>query len=120
MKQIICGPMVKRAAGLMIAMAMPLLPAVVLFLPFMGRGGAISDLETASGQKIPMPGNPSIAGIFCPKCKGYIDAPGGKPPPICPHRGCGYSFVQQAKPRSNPQTIPRLKTINPFDDFVFH
>ncbi len=98
----ICSILSKSAARLVIVLTLLLLPAGILFAPLPGHS-----------QNVPPVGNPTIAGTFCPKCKGYIDMPNGKRPSSCPH--CGYSFVQPARPK----TMPKLKPINPFGNSVF-
>ena len=102
MQQKICSVIGRNAGRLVVILALLLLPAGILFAPFPGHS-----------QNVPPVGNPTIVGTFCPKCKRYIDMPTGKRPSSCPY--CGYSFVQTAK----PNTIPKLKPINPFGDFLF-
>lgn len=62
--------------------------------------------------------NPSLAGIWCPACKGYISCPSGKRPAACPNPQCRYSFVQKAKPMMSPQlhqNLPQSTTYQPPD-----
>jgi uncharacterized Zn finger protein (UPF0148 family) len=92
----------KSAGRLVVVLALLLLPAGLVFAPLPGHS-----------QNVPPVGKPTIVGTFCPKCKRYIDMPTGKRPSSCPY--CGYSFVQQAQPK----TIPKLKPINPLGDFLF-
>jgi hypothetical protein len=105
MQPSICSLLGKSAARLVIVLTL-LLPAGILFAPQIGRA-----------QNIPMPGNPQIAGSWCPQCKKYFDMPNGKRPSSCPH--CGYSFVQPPKPKTPPQAGPKLKPINPFGNSLF-
>jgi DNA-directed RNA polymerase subunit RPC12/RpoP len=107
MKQVICGLTVKSAVGLVVALTMLFLPACVLVAPQIGHA-----------QYVPPVGKPVMVAVPCPACKKWIKTPDGKMPSSCPY--CGYSFVQQAKPKPTPQTKPKLQAINPFGDFLFY
>ena len=106
MQSSICRRLGQTTARLVVVLTLLLPPAGMLPAPQLGRA-----------QNIPMPGNPQIAGSWCPQCKKYYDMPNGKRPSACPH--CGYSFVQPAKPKTPTQAGPRLKPINPFGNSLF-
>jgi hypothetical protein len=107
MQPAICSVLGKNTGRLVVVLTLLLIPACMLLAP-----------HTGHAQNVPPVGKPVIVGIFCPKCKGYIDAPNGKGPSSCPH--CGYSFAQPSKPKPAATTIPKLKGVNPFGDSLFH
>ena len=119
MRPAICCRPSKSIKRLVAILTLLLLPAGILLVPGIGHGGALTDLQNTAGSapNVPMPGNPQIAGSWCPQCKKYYDMPNGKRPSACPH--CGFSFVQPAKPKPAP-TMPKLKGVDPFGDSLFH